>query len=363
MKVLLLGGTGAIGNALTEILISRGHTLYITSRQERVSNNENIYYIKGNAHDDSFLEDILINRYDCIIDFMVYKFNEFNSRYKKLLDSTFHYVFISSCRVYSNENEVITESTSRILDICDDSEYLGTDEYALTKARQENLLIGSGCNNWTIIRPYITYSEIRMQLGVYEKEQWLQRALDGRTIVFSRNIAKKTTSMTSSFDVANGIADIIGSECAKGESIHIVNPESMSWDEVLHLYLNIIEDVTGKRPCVKYIDSDSMVSQIMRNKYQHEYDRLYDRRFDSSKMSAITNLSPNYISMSEGLSHSLRSFLESKKHFKHKSWELDAYFDRLTGETVSICDIPTVKEKLKYLIARYTPYFNIRYRK
>lgn len=53
---------------------------------------------------------------------------------------------------------------------------LSIDEYAITKAHQENLLINSKNKNWTIIRPYITYSEQRLQLGTFEKEDWLYRA-------------------------------------------------------------------------------------------------------------------------------------------------------------------------------------------
>ena len=58
----------------------------------------------------------------------------------------------------------------------------------LTKALQENLLRASGYKNWTIVRPYITFSDIRLQLGVYEKEQWLYRALQGRAIVSRKTL-------------------------------------------------------------------------------------------------------------------------------------------------------------------------------
>ena len=67
-----------------------------------------------------------------------------------------------------------------------DEEYLNTDEYALSKARQENILHEAGCNNWTIISPYITFSETRLQLGVLEKEDWLWRAINGYSIVFQK---------------------------------------------------------------------------------------------------------------------------------------------------------------------------------
>ena len=64
----------------------------------------------------------------------------------------------------------------------------------LAKARQEDLLFNSGNNNWTIVRPYITYSENRFQLGIYEKEGWLNRALSGNDIIFSRDIGDCITT-------------------------------------------------------------------------------------------------------------------------------------------------------------------------
>ena len=42
---------------------------------------------------------------------------------------------------------------------------------ALQKAREENLLLKSDSRNWTIIRPYITYYDERLQLGVFEKKR------------------------------------------------------------------------------------------------------------------------------------------------------------------------------------------------
>ena len=41
------------------------------------------------------------------------------------------------------------------------------------------------------------------QLGVLEKELWLYRALNGRTIVFSKDIAEKSTTLTYGYDVAS----------------------------------------------------------------------------------------------------------------------------------------------------------------
>lgn len=94
-------------------------------------------------------------------------------------------MFLSSARVYASSDMPITEDSPLILDMTDDKMYLRTDEYALAKARQEKFLKELG-NNFTIVRPYITFNQNRFQLGVQEKEMWLYRALRGRSIFFER---------------------------------------------------------------------------------------------------------------------------------------------------------------------------------
>ena len=175
-KILILGGTGAMGTHLVSSLEDTDNEVYVTTRKQR-ANRSNITYVQGNAHDDAFIRPLQTEGMDVVVDFMVYNTEEFKKRASLMLDSCSQYVYLSSSRVYSDNDEVITESTPRLLDVCKDEEYLATDEYALTKARQENILRQSGKTNWTIIRPYITYSEIRLQLGVNEKETWLYRAL------------------------------------------------------------------------------------------------------------------------------------------------------------------------------------------
>ncbi len=54
MKILLLGGTGAMGAYLAEILAERGEDVYVTSRSDRT--HAGIHFIKGNAHDTDFLK-------------------------------------------------------------------------------------------------------------------------------------------------------------------------------------------------------------------------------------------------------------------------------------------------------------------
>ena len=210
MNILILGGTGSIGSALVNLLRNTSWNVAITSRKKKDCAG-NITYIEGNAHDLHFLRDCLKKeKWDAIVDFMTYTTEEFSKKYELFLSSTSQYFFLSSSRVYADSHDPLTENSARLLDVCNDIEYLKTDEYALAKARQENLLMMSASKNWTIIRPYITYNVNRIQLGVYEKENWLRRALAGRTIVFPKDIASKKTSLTYGPDIAGAIVKLIG---------------------------------------------------------------------------------------------------------------------------------------------------------
>lgn len=192
MEILVLGGTGAMGAPVVQILADRNNHVVVTTRQNKKSENKNIQYIQGDAHDLSFVKKLLDNPYGVVIDFMIYTPDEFLTFSKLYMEKSRQYMFLSSARVYADSPDArITEDSPRLLDATNDERYLATNEYALAKAREENVLTKSGWNNFTIIRPYITYYNNRLQLGIFEKEIWLQRALDGKKIVFSRNIASK----------------------------------------------------------------------------------------------------------------------------------------------------------------------------
>ena len=58
-KILLLGGTGALGNYLSKELEGSEHEVFITSRSAH-ENYGNIRYIQGNAkQDEAFFDDLL----------------------------------------------------------------------------------------------------------------------------------------------------------------------------------------------------------------------------------------------------------------------------------------------------------------
>lgn len=344
MEILILGGTGAMGVPLVNLL-AKDNKLFVTTRSKKES-IENITYIQGNAKNREFFSSLMDKRYDAIIDFMVYGTEELKERIPILLDHTDQYFFFSSSRCYADSSTWITEDSPRLVDICTDPEYLSIDEYGMAKGREENLLRETGRTNWTIIRPYITYNSNRIQLGVYEKENWLRRALSGRTIVFPKDIASKKTSLTYGPDVAGAIVQLIGNEKAYGQAFHITTDESHTWGEILDFYCDKIEEITGKRPKVKLVENSNGLMTVW-NKWQIKYDRLYDREFNNSKIETVRG-KYNYKTTFEGLGECLEEFL-SNAVWLGMNVRYEAWCDRQCGEWTPLWEIPGKKEKLRYL--------------
>lgn len=347
MKILVLGGTGAMGAHLIKILAENGHDVFVTTRKVR-EDSRNITYLTGDAHMNVFLEKLLEKHWDVIVDFMIYSTLEFHRRVGLLLRAAGQYVYLSSSRVYADSASPITEDSPRLLDVCRDPVYLATDEYALAKARQEDILKNSGSRNWTVVRPYITYSETRLQLGVLEKEYWLYRALRGRTIVFSKDIAPNTTTLTYGYDVARGIAGILGVQGALGEVFHITHSEHHTWNEILSIYLDVLEKHFGTRPPVFIADR---FPDSKPGKYQLIYDRRFNRRFDNAKIGEFIDTSAFKPPLT-GLKECLAAFLK-KPEFHPVSCRIEARADKLAGERTQLSELSDWNHRIKYLICRY----------
>lgn len=348
-KILVLGGTGAMGEHLVKILAQRGNKVFVTTRSRRQSFS-GVEYILGDAQDEKFIASILETEWDAIVDFMLYSTALFEVRAPLLLANTKQYIYLSSARVYADSKLPIKEDFPRLLDSSNDEKFLATDEYALAKARQEDILTVSGGNNWTIVRPYITYSEQRLQLGVLEKEAWLYRALKGRAIVFSKDIAVKLTTMTYGLDVAKAIAALIGESKALGQAYHIAQVNACTWHKVLDIYLDVLERHLGKRPRVLMLELDKF-SRCKRAEYQIRYDRLFDRRFDNSKISEFLDVSV-FCEVERGLAQCLSDFLR-EPNFQSIDWCSEGRKDRFSGDRAGFYEIEAWKDRARYFLYRF----------
>lgn len=357
-KILVFGGTGAMGVYLVDILSKTGlYEIDVTSRSNRESTHPYLKYIKGNARDNDFMRSLLSNHYDVIIDFMNYNLDEFADRCNFLLSSCGQYVWFSSSRVYANSKTPITESSPRLLEVSQDKDFLATNRYALRKARQEDLITKFGFKNYTIIRPYITYSNERLQLGIYEKEQWLYRILKGRDLVINKNIIDKQTTLTYGYDVSLAISKLVDNQDAFGKVIQIASSENMTWREILKLYLDILKEKKNLTPRIYLTDHMQAIDELYEGGYNTIYDRVYNRHFNSSLIETLTHSCGRVFNkdMRSGLSECLSDFLDNNRGFLRIDWQYEAYQDILTGGMASSDEFSSKEEYETYLLYRNTP--------
>lgn len=348
-KVLLLGGTGAMGVYLREILAAEGKDVLVTSRSEQMP-RAGVEFLRGDARDLGFLSSVLDRvRPDAIVDFMIYGTDEFKARRDLLLGKARHYLFLSSYRVF-NDAEVITERTPRLLDSSTDSAYLKMDEYALCKARSEDFLRESGKTNWTIIRPGITYSKRRFQLGCLEANTLCYRSFQGLPVAMPPEMRLKQTTMTWGRDVALMIARLVLNPKAYGEDFNCASAEHHSWDEICGLYKRMIGAEVRDCTIEDYI-------RIVGNSAQVRYDRMFNRIIDNGKVLAATGLKQEQLlTLDVGLSRELESFRKNPV-YQYPNVAINARLDRVLGTSISLRGF-SLRQRREYYAIRY-PLFGL----
>lgn len=333
-----------MGTKLTNLMAKDGHDVFVTSRAPH-EDSGNIHYLQGNAHNTVFLYPLLKRHWDAIIDFMVYTTDEFAMFAPRFLGSTEQYVYLSSCRVFDDSDNVITEKTTKLYETSLDSSYVKSDEYGIKKARQEEILRESGRSNYNIVRPYITYDENRLQLCAMEKEKWLFRAINDKKIVVSEDILNHYTTLTSALDVAYCIAHLLGRKETLSEDYNITCGISLKWSEILDIYISVLKSFGFEGDFV--VTPTSMEKRI--TPYQVLYDRMYDRRFDNSKICSV--ISRQFLRPENGLKTSLEEFLRQPR-FKQISWYDEGRKDLLSGNFEKIHSFKTIKDFLIYSVYR-----------
>lgn len=346
-KILVLGGTGAMGIYLVPELLAAGFEVFVTSRSRREADRERLYPLQGDARDSTFLQNVLSDvRPDAVVDFMLYGTDEFAARRDWLLEGTGHYIFLSSYRVFADSSPApLTERSPRLLDVCTDVSYLATDEYALAKARQENQLWDSGRGNWTIVRPGITYSRNRFQFGTLEANTVCYRALQGLPVIMAREILSKNTTMTWAGDVAKLVGGLVLNPAAMSEDYNVVTAEHRLWSEVAGYYREILG--------LRIMETDlPAYSRVLGHSFQIQFDRMYDRIMDNAKILAATGMvQADLTRLRDGLERELREFVK-KPYFQYPDLALNARMDKVTGVRLPLAGLPW-RRKIRYWIEKY----------
>lgn len=302
-RVLVIGATGAMGQHLVPKLSKLGYEIDALSLDEPRQSYPNVTYHKVNFKQPDVRDAFLARHYDGIVDFMTYVTSEISTWLPLLVSNTDHYLFLSSCRVFANEEVPIKESSPRLLDVSKDAALLASDDYCMYKARAENFLRGLDRKNWTIVRPSTTFSFMRYQLVTLEAADCVGRAFKGKKVVVPVQAHDIPSSMTWGLDVATMLEKILFNERTLGEDYNVTSSEAHPWSVVADYYKEIcgLEAVwVDKEDYLRILDPNLGTGK----RWQLEYARLFNRTYDNSKLLEATGLrQEQFKTLFDGLSY------------------------------------------------------------
>lgn len=293
-KVLLIAGGGTLGMYTAQELLKLGHKVDIICLEDHVSHNENLRFFKNYATVEYLQELFKENRYDGIVNFLHYKSVEGYKPFHELLSkNTDHLIFLSSYRVYADVQHPITEDAPQLIDVVkDDPVFFETEDYALPKSRAERYLAQeSGTKNWTIVRPVISFSQLRMDLGMVSGQVVIKASKKGTPVRLPAAMKDLTAGLDWAGNSGKIIANLLFKEETKGQAYTISTAQNLTWGQVAEIYAEELG-----------VSFDWIEADYPNTLWVWRYDRAFDRRIDNSKVLAATGLTmADFKSIREGI--------------------------------------------------------------
>ena len=280
-------------------LLQKGVAVEIICMEDHVSDHELLTFYKERV-DAAFLESFLQDKhYDGIVNFIHYQYVEdYPPVHKLLTEHTDHLIVLSSYRVYADEQHPVTESAPMLLDISTDRKFVETEKYAISKAKLEKYLY-SEClgQNWTVVRPVISFSQRRFDLITYTGHSLFEMTARGEEIL----LPIEAKALIAGFDWAGNsgkqIANLLFKKETIGQAYTVSSAQNLTWEQVAQCYT----DTMGAK--FKWVPLDEFLEATNRfNWYGLAYDRLFDRTIDNSKILNATGLAEkDFLSVKEGM--------------------------------------------------------------
>lgn len=301
-RILLIAGGGTLGTYTAQELLRLGAFVDVVCPEEKVSYDERLRFYRGLAT-DAFLQDIFKeHHYDGIVNFIHYpKAREYFHVHPFLMEHTDHLIFLSSYRVYADEQHPVTEDAPRLYDVVrDDPEFLAKEDYAVPKSKCEDFLRGEHAGEpWTIVRPVISFSARRLDLLLYSGSEVLDYAARGEAMRLPAMVKNFSAGLDWAGNSGKLIANLLLKEHTFGQTYTIYSGHGMTWGEVADAYA----DLTGLK--VEWVGVDEFLEALPRiknNPYIWKYDRIFNRDIDASRVLAATGLTAaDFTSVRDGI--------------------------------------------------------------
>lgn len=226
MKVLIIGGSGFIGTALSKKLVELGHDVSVIDKRD--SNVENISFIKcDRSHHIEFTEKTLNENYEIVFDLCCNTVNLLKSTLEVFNGKIEHYILTSTVSVY-DFNKIMTLPIHENSRLKKDS----TSEYGTEKAICEEVLQDTNVDfNYTIIRPCYIYGE---QCQDNRIEYMIDRMIDQRDLIIF-NPLEIVLQFIYIEDLVDAFVKIMKNKSTYGEVFNVCSDECISLKKLLNI--------------------------------------------------------------------------------------------------------------------------------
>ena len=323
MKILMIGGTGIISTAVTEMLAAQGHDLHLFCRGSRKVEYEGCEVILGDINDEEAANKLLKNHsFDVVVDWTVFTTEQARRDIRLFKGKTQQYIFIGTASSYQKppKTYIVTESTPLENPFWD---------YSRTKTECEDILMEEHRTSGfpvTIVRPSLTYGDANIP---YVMNHWsaswtlIDRMRKGKRVIVPGD-GTSLWVITHNSDFARGITGLMGNKKAIGEAYHITSDEVLTWDTIL----DQIAEAAGVKPQKVYISSHFIAAIKPDEEGNLLGDKCYSLVFDNSKIKSIV---PDYkavVPFREGIKRSI-THMESNPDSQEVDREYGDQLDRI----------------------------------
>lgn len=304
MKVLFIGGTGIISEAVSKHVVEKGHELYLLNRGQR-----NEFVPEGAKHIEADIRDLDSARkalkdysFDVVADWVAFIPEHVKADIELFRDKTKQYIFISSASAYQKppSHYIVTESTPL------KNPYW---QYSRDKIACEDILMEEyRKNNFpvTIVRPSFTYGVTMIPAALNSwQHPWslIDRMRKGKKIIVHGDGTSLWT-MTHNTDFAVGFAGLIGNVQAIGHAFHITSDEVLTWDQIYRL----IGNAAGVEPDLVHIPSDFISHYLPEAVGGLIGDKAVSVVFDNTKIKRFVPGFTARVPFSEGIKETVKWF-------------------------------------------------------
>lgn len=303
-RFLLIAGGGTLGTYVSEELLRKGAIVEVVCPEEKTSHCDRLVFHQGMGTKEFLGALFARTHYDGIVNFIHYKDPEvYKAIHPLLIQNTDHLIFLSSYRVYADEMHPITEEAPRLLDVIRDEEFLTTENYGLSKAKCEDFLRGECAGQpWTIVRPVISFSERRLDLFMYSRNQVLEAADRGESLLLPAFARDFKAGLDWAGNSGKLIANLLLNPNAIGETYTIYSGHGLTWGQVAEAYERVVGLKVRWCEEAEYLAQFPQLLENYSSKWMYIHDRRYNRDVDSSKVLRITGLAEkDFASVEEGI--------------------------------------------------------------